>query len=79
MLEPDVISHVRDDLTDIDGVMQTEAQGIQAYPIMYAYQQGVTESKIEKKVMERGRLGQKTIKKIDLWKRDASPQRKGKK
>lgn len=78
MLKREVIDEIRDDLMDVDEVTPTEAQGIQAYPIIFAYQKGVSESKVRKQFEERGRRNKKSIDEKDLWnkKRDASPKRK---
>lgn len=78
MLKRNVIKEIRDDLMDVDEVTPTEAQGIQAYPIMSAYQAGLSEPKVKKQLVERGRRNKKSIDEKDLWnkKRDASPKRK---
>jgi hypothetical protein len=57
LLEPGAVASVRTTVAAENGVTATEAAGLQAFPIMKAYQAGVTEPKIQKKILKRNADG----------------------
>jgi hypothetical protein len=60
LLEPGTVTDVRTTVAAEYGVTATEAAGLQAFPIMKAYQDGVTEPKIQKKILKRKAEGEDT-------------------
>jgi hypothetical protein len=53
LLEPNSMNHVRQQVQGMAGVTPVEAAGLQAFPIMCAYQVGLTAPKVRKKIFER--------------------------
>lgn len=69
MLEPGVMAKVRTQVGKTQGVRATEAQGMQAFPIMFAFQKGVSEPKIRKKILARKKIGVESAPDDEIFKK----------
>lgn len=58
MLQPETVTNVRADLLAVPGIAPTEAN-VQAFPIMFAYQKGLTKPKVRRKMDEMDKRGLK--------------------
>jgi len=66
LLEPGTMNSVRKEVESLAGVEATEALGLQAFPIMHAYQKGVSGPKIVQRIKKRKLAGMSTADDDDI-------------